>query len=146
MSTPSPPVEQEKTLITVAGTVVAVCLLVWGAGQTGALLHAGTWMQVPIPEAPFIVWRLATNPADPQAAWPTGDAGLLPGTTVFYIILAGLIVAAATLAGVVAWWWTQRRGKREDEDAVTWAKPKDLKPILVPHPKPGRLLPFDGHK
>jgi type IV secretion system protein VirD4 len=135
----SPPAEQERTLIVVAGTVVAICLLVWAAGQTAVFLHSGVWMRVPVQEAPFIVWRVATNPADPQAAWPPEATGLLLRPTVFYVILVGLVAAATTLVGVVGWWWTQRRGNRKGEDAVTWAKPKDLKAILVPHPKPGRL-------
>jgi type IV secretion system protein VirD4 len=137
VTTTSPP-EQEKTLIAVAGSTVAVCLVVWAAGQTAAFLHTGTWLRVPVQEAPFVVWRLATNPADPQAAWPPGAAGLLPGPTVFYMILAGLVIATATLIGM-GWAWTQRRRKPEDKDATSWAKPKDLKPILVPHPTSGRL-------
>lgn len=138
MTTESSPADQEKILIAVAGAAVAVCLLVWTAGQVGARLHTGTWMPVPIPEAPFIVWRLATNPANPRAAWPPGTAEFLPTPEVLYIILISLVIAAAALVGVVARWRTQRHGERDD-DAVTWAKPKDLKPILVPHPKPGRL-------
>jgi type IV secretion system protein VirD4 len=138
VTTTAPPADQEKTLSVIAGTAVVVCLLVWAAGQTAAFLHAGTWMRVPILEAPHIVWRLFSNPAHPQTAWPPDAAGLLPGPTGFYLILTVLAICATALVGA-GWAWTQRRPKAGNEDAVTWAKPRNLKPILVSRPTPGRL-------
>lgn len=138
MNTTTPPANQEKILTVIAGTAVAVCVVVWGAGEIAAFLHVGTWMQVPIFEAPLLVVRLISDPAAPHTAWPPDPASLLPGPTGFYIVLAVTALGSTTLAALV-WTWTQRRQQREDEDAVTWAKPRNLRPILVSRPTLGRL-------
>jgi type IV secretion system protein VirD4 len=138
VTTTTPPADQERTLTVIAGAAVVVCLVVWSAGQIAAFLYAGAWIRVPITEAPLIVWGLVSNPAHPHTAWPPEAAGLLPGPTGFYLTLTFIAIGVATLVGV-GWTWTQRHQKPGDEDAVTWAKPRNLKPILVPRPTPGRL-------
>ena len=133
---PDPP-DQEQHLIIGAGVIVAACILVWTAGQLSGCIWGGTWPQASPLDSPLILARLIANPGTPNAAWPDAAADLIPVPAAYYGVLA-LLVASATIIAVVAWRLWQSMAA-PDDDGARWAQPRDLKPLLVRHPQPGRL-------
>ena len=128
-----------ETILTIAAAVfVACCLAVWTAGQLAARIWAGVWLPVPLWESPGILWRLASDPAAPGDAWPPEAATFIPDPIAYYTVLAilSLIILTAVAAG---WRWHHQHGTSTDDNAARWAKPRDLKPLLVRRPQPGRL-------
>ena len=130
--------EGEQVLTVAAAVFVACCLAVWTAGQIAARIWAGTWLPVPPWDSPIILWQLTANPAQPGDAWPPEAATLVPGPIAYYTVLAilGTIILAAVAVG---WRWHRQHGDSTDNNAARWAKRRDLKPLLVRHPQPGRL-------
>ena len=128
-----------ETILTITTEVfVAACVAVWTAGQIAARIWAGTWLPVSLWESPTIVWRLAIDPARPGDAWPPKAATLVPGPIAYYTILAILSVVILTAVSA-GWRWHHEHGATTNSDAARWAKPRDLKPLLVRRPQPGRL-------
>ncbi|MDF1595136.1 MAG: type IV secretory system conjugative DNA transfer family protein [Acidimicrobiia bacterium] len=128
----------EKVLTIVTAAVVAACAVVWAAGQVAARLWSGTWLPVPLSEGPLIVWRLLTNPARPNESWPPAVTHLLPAPLPYYAALT-VLVAVLAAVGAVGYRWHDRHRNSSDGDSARWAKPGDLKPLLVRRPQPGRL-------
>ncbi|MEX1093407.1 MAG: type IV secretory system conjugative DNA transfer family protein [Acidimicrobiia bacterium] len=127
----------EKVLTMLTAAVVAACAVVWAAGQVAARIWNGTWLPVPLTESPLIVWRLLTNPANPSESWPSAATQLLPGPPLYYATLT-VLVAVLAAVGAVGYHWHDRQ-RNSDGDSARWAKPGDLKPLLVRRPQPGRL-------
>lgn len=134
--TPNP----ETLLIIAAGVVVGVLVSVWAAGQVAARIFSGVWLPVSFWESPGIVWRLAFDPAQPSNAWPLEVVELIPDPVPYYTTLALL---TAIVLGAVAggWWWYHHHtsATKDNDTTARWAKPRDLKPLLVRRPQPGRL-------
>lgn len=128
--------DAEKVLTGTAGIAIGVCLLVWVAGQVSALLWSGTWLPVPLSDSPLILWGLVADPGRPADAWSAAGANVAPGAGLYY---STLIVLAAILlsTGIAGYRWHSHR--RDDNESARWAKPRDLKPLLVSRPQPGRL-------
>lgn len=122
-------VDSERLLTATAGAVAAVCLLVWAAAATATWVTAGTWGDVSVWDSPALVWRVVTHPKTAPVAGVTA--------AVFYTTLV-LHATAAAGTGYAAWrWWS--RHHRTEEQTARWARPRDLKPLLVRRPQPGRL-------
>jgi type IV secretion system protein VirD4 len=129
--------EADKAIIILAGIALAACLLVWTAGQITALIWHQTTLPTAPTETPLILWQLITNPSQPAEAWPAASAGLIPGPVAYYTTLTVLIALIGT-AGTIA--YRQFGGRRNNDNAsARWAKPRDLKPLIVRRPQPGRL-------
>ncbi len=128
----------EKVLTIVTAVVVAAFSVVWAAGQVAARLWNRTWLPVSMWKSPAILWRLVTDPARPAQAWPTQAGGLLPRPLPYYTTLT-LLVAVLFTAGAVGYHWYDRHRNSSDGESARWAKPGDLKPLLVRRPQPGRL-------
>ncbi|MDF1596192.1 MAG: type IV secretory system conjugative DNA transfer family protein [Acidimicrobiia bacterium] len=128
----------EKVLTIVTGALVAACLMVWAAGQVAARLWTGTWPQVPLSESPLILWKLVASPAIPSEAWPPAAAHVLPGPLPYYGTLI-FLVAVLIAVGAIGYRWHDRHRNSSDGESARWAKPRDLKPLLVRRPHPGRL-------
>lgn len=133
------PVESEtdKVLAVVAAIALAACLLVWTAGQISALVWNHTTLRASPAESPMVLWRLVTDPAQPARAWPPASAELVPGPVPYYTTLS-LLVALIGAAGAVAYRGLANR-RDNDETSARWAKPRDLKPLIIRRPQPGRL-------
>jgi type IV secretion system protein VirD4 len=129
--------EADKVLTVIAGALIAACLLVWAAGQVSALAWNRTTLATSPAESPVILWRLVNKPAQPAEAWPAASADLLPGPVPYYTTLA-VLVAVIAAAGAVAYRQITSRSEN-DETSARWAKPRDLKPLVVRRPQPGRL-------
>ena len=127
--------DAEKVLTVAAGVAIGACLLVWVAGQLAARLWTGSWLLVPLSESPLILWELVTDPAHPTEAGSIAGAHVLPGTVPYYGTL--ILLVALLLAGVAVYRWHNHRS--DSNEAARWAKPRDLKALLVRRPQPGRL-------
>lgn len=134
----------EKVLTFVTAVVVAACLVVWAAGQVAARLWNGTWLPVPFSESPLILWRLVTDPVRPGQAWPLLAVHLVPKPVPYYTTLT-LLVTVLLVAGAAGYRWHQRNADSK-EGSARWAKPRDLKPLLVRRPEPGRLTLGTVHR
>ncbi len=128
----------ETVLTIVAGAFIGCCLAVWTAGQLATRIWAGTWLPVPLRESPIILWHLLVDPSHPRTAWPSEVVALIPGPIPYYTILAILGVVILTVTAL-AWRWHHHHETSSHDDAARWAKPWDLKPLLVRCPQPGRL-------
>ncbi len=125
-----------EELLTGAGAALATaCLLVWIAHQATARIWGGGWLPVSPWESPALLWQLLTRPADPYGSLGP-DQLVMPGPVNYYITLGLLTVTVAVLAAIAWHHWHQQSVAGE---AARWARPRDLKPLLVPRPQPGRL-------
>ena len=138
MTQPATALPDRETILTVvAGALVAACTLVWMAGQVTARIWSGTWAPTPLSDSPQILWRLVTDPAHPNRAWPAGAAQLIPAAFPYYATITAM---ALVLVAVAAFGYRYYHDRRDtSEDSARWAKPRDLKPLLVSRPQPGRL-------
>jgi len=136
-SPPNSP-DGEKVLTIVTGGLVTACLVVWTAGQVAARLWSGSWLQVPLSQSPLIAWKLVANPGQPAQAWPPVAGDLLPRPLAYYATLIFLVAVLIAVGAIGHRWHDQNRNSSNGE-AARWAKPRDLKPLLVRRPQPGRL-------
>jgi type IV secretion system protein VirD4 len=129
------------TTLGLAGAAAFALLagVVWAAGQLAALVWAGRWPAVVISEAPAVLVRLPDHLADPAAAWPPDAAAALPGPVLLYTTLAVVVAAAAGLAWAALSLWRRLGSGGDDETAAAWATRRQLRPLLVNQPTPGRL-------
>lgn len=135
----------EKILTIVTGGLVTACLVVWTAGQVAARLWDGTWMPVPLSESLLILWKLVADPGHPVQAWPPAAGDLLPGPVPYYATLV-FLVAALIAVGAIGYRWHDRYQKSSNGESARWAKPRDLKPLLIRRPQPGRLTLGTVHR
>lgn len=124
----------EGILTWVAATVMAATVVTWAAHQLTARLWAGRWTDVTVWDGPVLLWHTLTDPKNPLVIG--GDGGV--PLAAFYTTLA--VIAVVAVLGAVA---ARRIWGGFDEDnrpkSAEWAKPRDLKPLLIRHPSPGRL-------
>lgn len=133
----------DELLVPAIALAILVGATVWLTGQLAALLTHGAWPAVGADDLGGIVARLVQSPGDPASAWPAPVREELPGPVLFYAVLVG--VGAAPVA-IWVWWTERRRARREVRpDAARWATRRDLRPLRVRRPEPGRLtLGRDG--
>jgi type IV secretion system protein VirD4 len=130
-------------------TVVAGGLAggVWAGAQAAALLFgehhsAGAGFR----DALMALPRLAGRPADPRSAWPAGTASRLPGPGGYWAATALVLAGMFLLAGAVAAWASrsragvQRRRRLGVDPEARLARGRDLAPLRVRGPVPGRLV------
>ncbi len=127
----APGIDADKALTIVAGVVAAACLLVWAATQVTVRFASGEWHDTPLVEAPRLALHVILYPDQPAAHDVVEP-------TVFYATLAVLAVVTCAVCAVV-WRAVRDRARNDDGDDARWAKPRDLKPLLVRRPQPGRL-------
>ena len=121
----------EQVFTIAAGVVVAACLAVWTAAQLTVRIWGDGWPRLSIWDSPLLLWRLITQPTSPP------DPAIL-SLSAYYTILTLLLTLAATGAAV-AWRKWRQRTKRDQPEGARWAKPRDLKPLLIRRPQPGKL-------
>ena len=143
MTPPAAQPDAEKLLTVVAGVLVAACTLVWSAGQLAARLWQGTWLPTPLFDSPIVLLQLAADPTDPTNAWPEPARSLLPGTVTYYTTLTVITLA---LLAIAAYGYRSHQGQTEESGSARWAKPHDLKPLLIRRPQPGRLTLGTVHR
>ncbi|MDF1595727.1 MAG: type IV secretory system conjugative DNA transfer family protein [Acidimicrobiia bacterium] len=144
MTPPATQPDAEKLLTVAASVLVAACTLVWSAGQVAARLWQGTWLPTPLFDSPIVLWQLIVDPTDPANAWPAPARSLLPGPLAYYTTLTVITLALLAVA-TFGYRWHQRQTEAESGSA-RWAKPRDLKPLLIRKPQPGRLTLGTVHR
>lgn len=127
----------EQLLTWTGAAITSACLIVWAAHQMTARIWGGGWLPVSPWESPALLWQLVTRPADPYGSLGQ-DQLVLPSPVPFYLTLGLLIVTVAVLAAI-GWHQWQAQSAGGDLEAARWARPGDLKPLLVHRPQPGRL-------
>lgn len=117
-----------ETILTVlAAALIGVCLAVWAGYQAAVLIHTSRWADLSVWDSPELVWRLLTDPPRVGGA----------SRSTIYIGIATTLTLASTAAAVGWRVWDTRQ--RRAEKGAKWAKPRDLKPLLIRRPQPGRL-------
>lgn len=120
----------------VAATMTAGAWL-WVTAQLAGFVTTGDWLELPGTAMGHVALGVLQRPGDPRSSFPPDAASQLPGALVFWSV-AGLV---ASLILVPAGWLVLRRMRRSStaDDGARWAEPKDLKPLTVRSPVPGRL-------
>jgi len=144
---PSPPHKPATTgldpttrvVVLLGGCILAAAGLIWLSGQIAGLLFGGGWPATPPSGMLGILVDLRGNLDDPALAWPRRSRSLVPGPLAFYGTLVGLLSMGFGVAWLAAGVWTRRRAPRQRDTTAAWATERDLKPLLVNHPTPGRI-------
>ncbi len=137
---------EEHQLYWIAGGLVAVMLLaIWLTGAISAGLFGLGWSTISTSELAATAIRLPSHLGNPKEAWPPGARASLPGPIGFYVtalIVFGGMGAGAALAvrglkrTAFPQWLT---GSQRRAPSARWAKPRELEPLRVKAPEPGRL-------
>jgi type IV secretion system protein VirD4 len=135
----------ELLVIVVAGLVLACIGAIW-AGAWLALAASGEGQGVPFSTAADAAGQLPANLGSPASAWPEPYAEALPAPPLYWLCTA-LTTAAVVGALAVAVHWLSRSkvgtAKRRPlgvDGRTRFAKRRDLEPLLVSGPTPGRFV------
>jgi len=124
--------------------------LVWASGQLAGLAFGHTWLHLDPAQVAGMLWSLPHHLGDPALAWPASAREALPGPAGMYgAFTATTAATAATASGVMRLW--QRTGlgsptapgaraKRPAAGSATWASSRELRPLRVRRPEPGRVI------
>lgn len=139
----------------VAAIAVGLGLVLWASGEMAGWLAKGRWPAVSPLDACFLLFGVVVHPVRPVLAWPPAARAELPDTALLYTVVVVVVVATATTvtialrAGRSLLARRPRAGRptaftvltsvRPPARAVTWARPKDVAPLVVRQPTPGRL-------
>jgi type IV secretion system protein VirD4 len=121
--------------------------LVWATGQLAGLVFGHTWLHLDPADVASMLGSLPHHLGDPAMAWPAPAQRALPGPAGMY---GAFTAGAAGVAGGVMRLW-QRAGlgnptapgarvKRPAAGSATWATPRELRPLRVRRPEPGRVI------
>lgn len=134
-----------EALILAAAAVAAVAVgVVWG-GATLGLVVAGRPAVLGARQAGRATVALPALAGDPGAAWGAAG-GPMPGAAVYWSSTAVVAVAAVVLVVVVARWapWggvgPERRRPLGVDGRARFATARELRPLLVRRPVPGRFV------
>lgn len=134
-ATTAPNPDVDRILSMATGVLVVASVVVWAAHQVTALLWFGEWIHLTVWEGPLLLWSLLTQPSDPLATYGDGGAA---SPIAFYFTL-GLVSLVTILVVVGLWRLSNKLDAPDRPESAEWAKPRDLKPLLVRRPSPGRL-------
>jgi len=132
-------------VLVVGGAAFGVAMVVW-AGAALALMVVGAGVVPRLADALAVVGRLPGAWRDPASAWPSPVAALLPGPVMYWVCT---FVAAAIIAGLAVVVWrvvsrspvgTVRRRPLGVDGRALFASRRDLAPLIVRGPTPGRFV------
>lgn len=133
-------------MVLVVGGVVAVVVGVTWGGATVALAVGGHMIVPSLPASFDALARLPGSARAPASAWPEPYASLLPGPILYWSSTALVAVLVAVLDALGVRWFgrsrvgTSRRRPLGVDARPQFARRRDLAPLLVDHPKPGRFV------
>lgn len=132
--------EESSPLETIAlGALAAVAgltALLWATGEVAGRVFEGRWPHVGASDMGAVLARLPTHLRNPGAAWPLAERSLLPGPVAFYGTGVALLLPLLALAVTIV---RRRSRRRHRATPARWARPRDLKPLRIHEPTPGRL-------
>ena len=135
----------ELVVLVLGGLALAVGGVVWSGAALSALL-AGDHLAASLADALAALPVLPRHLGDPRAAWPPGTRASLPGPVLYWLsTLACAATAAVVVALAVRWWGRSRVGTAPRRplgvDArARFARPRDLRTLIVKQPQPGRFI------
>ena len=114
---------------------------IWATAQLSTLVTSGAWLPLRLGQAAPVTMAIWHEPGSPAAAFPAEVAEGVAGPLVFWP--TAVLLLAVALAPAV--WWLARQANGGSEDSrARWAQARDLTPLVVPHPTPGRLTLGEG--
>lgn len=123
-----------------AGVLTAI----WMIGALAGLVFGGGWTSIGVSEVAWTAVKLPSHLGDPRAAWPEPIQARLPGAAGFYVstvlvigALGGLLLLARRVVDLDDLPSIGRRQRRAP--SARWANRRDLGPLRVQKPEPGRL-------
>lgn len=126
--------------------LLAVCTATWASAQLAArLFGAGHWIDIDLADALHAVLRLGAHLDAPRHAWSATVEGALPGAVgywactimVFSVLCLALIPAVTLLVHPMA---VSRRRRLGVDAQARLARTRELAPLIVTGPTPGRLI------
>lgn len=135
----------ERAIYVGLGVAVASALaLVWLSGALAGLLFGSGWAPIDAAETIGVALRLPGHLGDPGVVWPAAIRGRLPSAPGMYAAASLVLVCVGGLAAITL---RALRGvdlpslsrSREKPPVARWASERDLAPLRVPSPQPGRL-------
>ncbi|MGE0138536.1 MAG: type IV secretory system conjugative DNA transfer family protein [Ilumatobacteraceae bacterium] len=135
----------EWIAVALIGAVV-LALGVWCGAQVSTLVTTGGWLDASIGDAVGAMVRLPGHGSYPADAWPATIRADIAGPTVYWLVTA-LVVGGQI--GAVSWLWlrlgsgrigTRRRRRLGVEVGARLATRRDLAPLVVDGPTPGRFI------
>ncbi len=134
----------------VGGWMCALAAIGAGVIWLGAQLAAGIFGHgfFPITAVGFgrALRGLVKHPGEPAAAWPEPARAALPGPTAYWVSTMLAAAVVVVVVAVASRWWHQKLGGSERprrlgvETAARFARTRDLRPLIVPTPTPGRFV------
>ena len=135
----------DRALAAGVTATAAAAVLVWLSGQLAGLVFGHTWLHLDPADVAGVLWRLPHHWSDPALAWPPRAREALPGPVGMYAMVLVTTVAIASLAGGALRLWhgaTPAPGgpRRKQEGSAAWANGRELRPLRVRQPEPGRVV------
>ncbi len=125
---------------------VGVVGVIFAGAQLAARLGRGGWLSADLADAASAALRLWAERGDPRLAWGAELGAGLPGAAVYWsCTAAALVVAAAVLALGLRFRSPRRVGAEPRrrlgvDTGARLARPRDLSPLIVSGPEPGRFV------
>jgi type IV secretion system protein VirD4 len=135
----------ERAIYVGLGVAVASALaLVWLSGALAGFLFGSGWAPTNVGETIGVALRLPGELGDPAAAWPAAIRGRLPSAAGMYAALGLVLAAGAGIAAIAVRMLREVEvpsfsRSRDKPPVARWANGRDLAPLRVPSPQPGRL-------
>lgn len=132
----------EQLYLALAGGLAGVLASIWLIGGLAGLIFGAGWPAIGAADLGAIALRLPSHLAEPRQAWPPAARSELPGAVGLYAS-AALAAGAICCLGVLA----RRAGapmrfgpsRARRVQGARWATLRDLAPLRVRTPQPGRL-------
>lgn len=128
------------TLVVLSG----VALLLWATAAISGRLSSGLWPDVSAADLPSALVSILQDPANPDRAFSTDAARLLPGALGFWGVAAAIVAVAGALVTAVLLLLLRFTGRSKggapaQHAGARWARLRDLSPLIVRRPVSGRL-------
>ena len=141
----SSPSGGELLIVALGGLALLGGGVVW-IGAALAAVISGVEFNASLADALAAIPLLGSNAADPVAAWPTASGLQAVGAPLYWVCTALCFGSAMTIVVVLLRLWNRSRvgtvpRKPLGVDArARFARARDLKPLIVDRPEPGRFI------
>ena len=128
----------ERLFFAAIGVAIVVSGWLWVGAHVSSRIWSGRWLDLSFAEMLPIAVEAMSHPSDATSAFGAEAAAQLPGPAVFWAItmLLGLLPAVGVSRLVLR---RSARRRRDEPTVARWATKRDLKPLIVRRPTPGRL-------
>ena len=135
---------ERQLYLALGGAGAAVLSVLWLTGALAGLLFGDGWTSIGLSEVAMAGLDLPSHLGNPRAAWPREARASLPGAPGFYasgvlVVGLGFGVALAAHRILEPEWLRAIWADRRRAPSARWAGRRDLAPLRVPAPQPGRL-------